>query len=152
MRLLLPLFGLAILLSACSATPKNAGPQKIALIGPDQKAIQLTVEVADSPDEWSKGLSDREDPLAPNTGMLFLFPQQEVLSFWMKDTYHPLDIIFFDTLGKVVHSTTMTPCEADPCATYTSEKPASIALEVPAGFVESQGIVEGWQLALPTSN
>lgn len=151
MRFLLPLFGLAILLSACGTQQADAGPQSVALIGPDSEALTLTVEVADSPDEWTEGLSGRET-LPANTGMLFLFPEQEVLSFWMKDTYVPLDIIFFDGLGRVVHWTTMEPCEADPCPNYSSEKPASIALEVPAGYVEANGISQGWQLALPTKN
>lgn len=121
MRLLLPLFCLAILLSACSSEPVNAGPQNIALIGPNNEAITLVVEVADDQQEWSKGLSGREEPLAPKTGMLFLFPEQRVLSFWMKDTLIPLDIIFFDGLGRVVSSTGMVPCEADPCPTYDSK-------------------------------
>lgn len=152
MKFLLPLFGLAILLSACTSEPVEVGPQNIALIGPTQQALTINVEVADSEEEWSKGLSNREEALAPKTGMLFLFPEQRELSFWMKDTLFPLDIIFFDGLGRVVHSTTMVPCEADPCPTYSSEMPASIALEVPAGYVEANGIGEGWQLALPTSN
>ena len=147
MRLLLPLLCLAVLLAACSVKPGD-DLQNIALVGPGHKAITLTVEVADSPDEHAQGLMGREN-LPEDGGMLFLFPRAEMLSFWMKDTLIPLDILFFDAQGRMVSSTSMTPCEGDPCPTYSSEEPAAIALEVAAGFVEESGIGDGWQIALP---
>ncbi|MCA9370732.1 MAG: DUF192 domain-containing protein [Candidatus Peregrinibacteria bacterium] len=153
MRILLPLFCLAFLLYGCGTTVAvNAGPQPIALIGPDKAAVELIVEVADAEDEWTKGLSGRDEALASNAGMLFVFPEAQVRSFWMRDTHFPLDILFFDSLGKVIRIMTMQPCEADPCSTYSSEKLSPLALEVPAGFAESHGIAEGWQLALPSEN
>ena len=55
MKLLFPLFSLAILLSACSLFPdKNAGPQPIALIGPNKEIVEIIVEVADETGEIQK--------------------------------------------------------------------------------------------------
>ena len=69
--------------------------------------------------------------------------------FWMKNTLIPLDIIFFDGQGRVLSSTTMAPCTADPCPYYGSVKPSQLALEVNAGLVKSRMIGEGWRIALP---
>ena len=111
------------------------------------------MEGADDPEERSQGRMFRES-LAPDHGMLFLFPvdSPEVLSFWMKNTLIPLDIIFFDAQGKVLSWTTMEPCEADPCQRYASGVPATYALEVNAGFVGEYGINEDWNIALPERN
>ncbi len=149
MKFLLPLFCLAVLLSACSFQPKDAGTQTIALVGPSGEAITLTVEVADTPEERSQGLMGRE-ALAVDEGMLFLFPVAEPLTFWMKNTPVPLDIIFFDSQGKVIGMDSMVPCVADPCLRYTSTGPAAIALEVLAGFTADHGIGPDWRIALPT--
>lgn len=149
MRFLLPLLCLAILLSGCSAATKNTGPQDIALIGPNQQIVAVSVEVADSPEEWTQGLSNRKKPLADGTGMLFVFPESSIRTFWMKDTHFPLDILFFDSLGKVAHIDRMVPCTEDPCPQHSSTVPSSVVLEVPAGYVERSGISTGWQLALP---
>jgi uncharacterized membrane protein (UPF0127 family) len=92
----------------------------------------LTVALADDPDERATGLMSTET-LGAVDGMLFVFEQSQVLSFWMKDTLIPLDIAFFDDQGDVVSTTTMTPCAADPCPRYSSELPALFAVEVPAG-------------------
>ena len=153
MKILIPLFGLAIVLSACSlsentAVKVNAGPQNIALVGPNKEAVTVKVEVADDPEERQKGLQGREK-LEPDSGMLFIFDEPKILSFWMKDTLIPLDILFFGPQGKYIGGTVMTPCTADPCPTYTSAKEASLALEVPAGFREFYGIEQGWRIALP---
>jgi len=111
MKLLFPLFCLAILLSACTnQTSVNAGPQKIALIGPDEKAVTVTVEIADDPEERQQGLMGRE-MLDPDSGMLFIFDEPQVLTFWMKDTLIPLDIIFFGPQGALLGGETMLPCE-----------------------------------------
>ncbi|MDP7477189.1 MAG: DUF192 domain-containing protein [Candidatus Peribacteraceae bacterium] len=147
MKLLLPLLGLAVLLSACSFVANNGG-QTIALIGPDDEAITIQIEVADTIEERAEGLMYRET-LAPDSGMIFLFPEAGELSFWMKNTLIPLDIMFFDPQGFWLGTQTMPPCEADPCEQYLSSEEASIAVEVNAGFAEVNSIGEGWRIALP---
>ena len=149
MRFLIPLFGLAALLSACSFSPgENEGPRKIALVGPEDQAVSITVEIADDPEERSQGLMNRES-IAVDHGMLFLFDKAEPLTFWMKNTVIPLDIIFFDGRGQFIGADSMLPCTEDPCLRYTSSGPSSTALEVKKGFVELHGIGPGWRIALP---
>ena len=145
MKILLPLFCLALLLSACV---KDAGPQTIALIGPEEKAVTVTVEVADDPEERQEGLMYRE-ALEPDSGMLFIFDEPGTLSFWMKNTLIPLDILYFGPQGRYLGGQTMLPCEEDPCEKYSSPEGSSLALEVAAGFREFYGVGEGWRIALP---
>ena len=79
--------------------------------------------------------------MAADTGMLFLFPQQRLLSFWMKDTPLPLDIIFIDRKGRVVHIARDTkPFSLTP---ISSEMPALGALEVNGGTSHALSINVG---------
>jgi hypothetical protein len=117
----------------------------IQLTGPDGKVVEIQAEIADEPAEQQRGLMFRES-LPPGFGMLFVFDQEQPLGFWMKNTLIPLDIMYFDADGKLVSSTTMVPCEADPCMSYPSEGNAKFALEVEEGFNQAQGIGGEWQL------
>ena len=58
------------------------------------KTHAFTVEVAASPREQARGLMFRT-VLAPDAGMIFPFATIRPASFWMKNTYIPLDIIFY---------------------------------------------------------
>lgn len=102
------------------------------------RTTAISVEVADTPEEWSSGLMNRTW-LDPQSGMLFVFPDEQQRSFWMKNTYIPLDIVFFDREGRVVniHQNT-TPL--DTSITYDSLYPARFALELNAGSIEGLGI------------
>ena len=58
--------------------------------------IPLEVAVARTPQQQAQGLMNVSD-LPEGTGMLFVFPEEKMGSFWMKDTLIPLDIAFFNT-------------------------------------------------------
>lgn len=109
--------------------------------------VTLNVEVADSPAERARGLMERRE-LLPDTGMLFVFPDADMLSFWMKDTLIPLEIIFFDRDGAFVNATRMEPCTEDPCPQYLSQAQSLYALEVAPDFRAKHGIGVGWRLNL----
>jgi uncharacterized membrane protein (UPF0127 family) len=94
--------------------------------------VPLTVAVADTNDERSRGLMGVEE-LSPLDGMLFVFDTESVRSFWMKDTLIPLDIAFFGRDGFLVSQTTMTTCLDGDCPSYSSVDAAQYALEAPAG-------------------
>ena len=143
------LIGISLALAACSLIPKSLKPQHIALVSPDRTVVEVTVEIADTPETQEKGLMHRKT-LGQDRGMLFVFKDLNLLTFWMKNTLIPLDVIFFDGQGKYLSSTTMTPCTADPCPYYGSLQPAQLALEVNAGFVKTHKVGEGWRIALPT--
>ena len=78
--------------------------------------------------------------------MLFVFDAESRLSFWMKGTLIPLDILFLDSHGVVVDVQTMTPqigaSDAD-LVTYVSARPARYAIEMNAGLAEVLGVAIG---------
>jgi uncharacterized membrane protein (UPF0127 family) len=108
--------------------------------------IELMVEVTYTPEQRERGMMHRTE-FGIADAMVFNFENESILSFWMKNTLIPLDILFFDANGDFVSSATMAPCDAEPCPIYTSAEPAAIALEVPAGFVEKNSIGKGWKVS-----
>lgn len=131
----------ALLLSAC-------GTKTVTLSSFDgSESVTVNVEIADSPEEREKGLMNRTS-LKPDAGMLFVFPEPQMLSFWMKNTLIPLDIIFFDAQGNFVSAHTMEPCTENPCPTYQAAALSSYALEVRKDYRKDHGIGTGWKLDL----
>ena len=87
--------------------------------------------------------------LRADRGMLFLFPDIDVHSFWMKDTLIPLDIIWIDDSSRVVHvKANVPPCKADPCPSYTPSGAARYVLELAAGQAAAHGVVAGSQITM----
>jgi hypothetical protein len=104
-------------------------------------ADTVRAEVARTPDERARGLMYRED-LPAGTGMLFVFPENDIRSFWMQNTYLALDIAFLDPSFRVVDIQQMEPESED---FHRSRAPAMYALEVPQGWFAEQGILVGDQ-------
>ncbi len=104
----------------------------------------LAVEVASSREQLSYGLMNRTS-LPENYGMLFIFPNEEVRTFWMKDTFVDLSIGFFDKQKKLVDIQDMTAVKSvmEEPQTYSSKKPAMYALEVPRGWFKKNNINPG---------
>lgn len=92
------LFATVLVLVGCSsvdAGPMDVGPVlriPVEIAGTNGPAV-FQAEVADTPSERARGLMHREQ-MAAEHGMLFLFPEPDQLSFWMKNTLIPLDMIF----------------------------------------------------------
>lgn len=105
----------------------------------------VAVELADSPEEWLRGLSGRST-LGENEGMLFVFPGSERRSFWMQDMRFPLDMIFINQ-GKVIEIVTHVPAphegEDGRQIRVLSQEPAEWALEVNSGWTERHGVKVG---------
>lgn len=163
--LLLPSILLCLLLASCggtkapdAATSTSSRPaqadivrlpvHKVTLKSPEGREIVVNAELAATREEQERGLMYRTS-LDAQSGMLFTMGEERTLTFWMKNTLIPLDILFFDEEGIFVSSATMDPCKAEPCPTSTSHGPASLVLEVPAGFVTKNNIGEGWILEMP---
>ncbi|MBP7114099.1 MAG: DUF192 domain-containing protein [Candidatus Peribacteraceae bacterium] len=131
----------ALVFSAC-------GTEVITLSSFDgTDTVTVNVEISDSPEEREEGLMNRES-LKPDSGMLFVFKEPQMLSFWMKNTLIPLDIIFFDAQGNFVSALTMEPCTENPCPTYKAAALSSYALEVRKDYRKDHGIGTGWKLDL----
>ncbi len=104
------------------------------------------VEIAKTFAERSKGLMNRES-LDENSGMFFIFDEEEEYSFWMKNTLIPLDIIWLNKDMEIVHiEKNVQPCKEDPCQRYTPTKPAQYVLELNAGQTDKNNIEVGNKL------
>ncbi len=159
MKKIIPLIAI-VLLSGCvtqtepmaqSESSSSSAPyiRGVALYEPGKEMdqVMLGAEIVDTPEQREKGMMFRTD-FGDAQGMLFFFDEEQPLSFWMKNTLIPLDVLFFDDEATFVSFSTMVPCESDPCPIYSSEEPAMSALEVPAGFVKKHGIGKGWKIRL----
>ena len=107
----------------------------------------FNVEIADNNIDRMRGLQLRES-LPDNMGMLFIFPESRIYSFWMKDTLIPLDIIWIDYDRRIVHiEHNVEPCRSPlKCPSYTPPKKALYVLEINAGKAEELGMLEGMSL------
>jgi uncharacterized membrane protein (UPF0127 family) len=104
-------------------------------------ADTVRAEVARTSAERSRGLMYRED-VPEGTGMLFIFEDAQVRSFWMQNTYVALDIAFLDSRLRIVDIQQMEPLSE---TLHESRAPAMFALEVQQGWFERQGIRVGDQ-------
>jgi len=101
---------------------------------------QIDIEIADNPDKIETGLMYRRS-LPDKAGVLFIYKQPQPLSFWMKNTYIPLDIIFVDENTQIVtiHKNTK-PLSEDSIPSY---RDSMYVIEVNAGFCDKYGIQIG---------
>ena len=106
---------------------------------------QFDVELAVTPEQRRQGLMFREK-LGEREGMLFVFDEEQTVSFWMRDTPLPLSIAFIDNRGVIVHVADMVPYSEAP---VPSRYPVRYALEVNKGALERAGIEVGDLVELP---
>ncbi len=102
-------------------------------------ADTVVAELATTPDTRERGLMNR-DAVPDGTGMLFIFPRSEERSFWMRDTFVPLDIAFFDEHNRIAGIRQM---EARDETLIDSGIATAMALEVRQGWFEARGIAVG---------
>ena len=107
----------------------------------------VIVELAITPEEQAKGLMHRTH-LGENKGMLFIFEKEKPLSFWMKNTFIPLDMIFINSENKIVDFKKAKPCQGENCKQYTSKDDAKYVLEVNAGFAEQHKVSVGDEIKM----
>ncbi len=109
----------------------------------------LIAEVADTPVLRAKGLSGRRT-LKPDEGMLFLFDEHSVQSFWMPNMKFPIDIIWIDENTVVSVGADAQPEPGIPVLRYSPEAPVNRVLEVPAGTAKAHGLKPGDKLDIQT--
>ncbi len=112
----------------------------------DGGGARFAVEIADDDAERARGLMFRES-LSSSAGMLFIYDQPQKVSFWMKNTLIPLDMIFIGADGRVnrVHSNAI-PGDLTgipgPDATL-------MVLEIKGGLAARLGLAEGAEMRHP---
>lgn len=106
----------------------------------------FTVEMALTPEDQAKGLMFRRE-LPEGQGMLFDFHREQPVSFWMKNTYVPLDMMFIRADGRILHIAENTVPLSE--ALVPSGGPVRAVLEVVAGTARKLGIAPGDRVAHP---
>lgn len=105
--------------------------------------MKFFVEIAKTPEQHQKGLMFREH-LNENAGMLFIYNTENYLTFWMKNTYIPLDIIWISKDYEIVDiAQNVPPCTTIKCPIYMSKLPAKYVLEINANLTEKYNIKIG---------
>lgn len=102
--------------------------------------LSFKVEVCETPDEKEYGLMFRKN-LPEHTGMFFLYNTSTPVKIWMKNTYIPLDILFFDERG-VIHFIVENAVPFDLTPRGPTEKSKAF-LELPEGTVKKYQIKLG---------
>jgi uncharacterized protein len=136
LRLVRFLLGLvaALILGAASA---GAEPLVIHAGG---SAYKFEVEIVTTPETRAQGLMFRKS-MAANAGMLFIYPDEEAVSFWMKNTLIPLDMLFLKADGSIAHIAHKTvPMDETPIDSGAAVK---AVLELNGGTAHALGIKEG---------
>jgi uncharacterized protein len=106
---------------------------------------KYTLEIARNDAHRQKGLMER-DSIPADWGMIFVFPTEDQLGFWMKNTRIPLDILYVSGTGRVVSIHTMKPYDL---TSVPSKGPARYAIELNAGQAALTGVKEGDVLVIP---
>lgn len=110
--------------------------QVVHIGGRDVRAI-----IADTPALREKGLSGRSG-LAPDEGMLFVFPADRKYGFWMKDMRFPIDILWLSSAGAILDMRTNVSPDGY-LAVFEPRAPARFVLELPAGFADAYTVRVG---------
>ena len=140
------------LVAFAAPPPSPSGSGGLATVStPDGSTIYC--EIADTPAKRSKGLMYRTK-MAPDRGMLFTFPEFQrpgYWTFWMKNTKMPLDILWLDRDGTIVHLERYVPiCTRTDnlCPRYRPKTAAVQVLELRAGQAATLKLTTGTKLTI----
>jgi len=138
------LFGLFI-----AAGPVQPAAQQTLEIASKTGVHIFAVEVVDNDADRAKGLMYRKK-LPEGRGMLFDFHRDQDVSFWMQNTYIPLDMVFIRGDGRILRIEENT----EPLSTrlIPSGGPVRAVLEVIGGTTRKLGIAPGDRVASPIFN
>ena len=162
---LLGSFGIALFLISLTSFPISGGYSSayaqtsarwIAIVNPKRDLVVQTqqsnryffkVEVADTEQSRRTGLQNRLS-LSNQEGMIFIFPQEQQVRMWMANTYIPLDMLFINGNGQIVHIERNTvPMSRTPLG---PNQPVLAVLEVRGGLAKEMNINVGDQVQFVT--
>jgi hypothetical protein len=125
--------------AAAAASADTVAPSGLQVTHLTVGGHPVTAEVADNDQSRTLGLMNR-DSLPPDHGMLFVYPQEQTLSFWMRDTRIPLDIAFVNQRGVIVDIQHM---QAESDDLHSSSRPSMYALEMAKGWFAAHDVKVG---------
>lgn len=147
------LLALLLILAGCTAESSDEPPAdadeptipfrkdgEVTFYQGGEEEVTIDVEIAETDSARERGLMQRHS-LPEQSGMLFLFPSTERSGFWMANTPLSLDIMFVAADSQIVDIAKYTrPFSSK---NIPSRQPYRYVVEVPAGFADNYGIVEG---------
>ena len=136
---------LLLLTALLSCKSKKLPVKDIKIIRQDGTEFIVNAEIAEKAEDRNHGFMERKN-IPDGTGMLFVFEKDQILSFWMKNTPHPLSIAYIDSKGKIRNIYDMTPYSLSSIISTVSVR---YALEVPQGWYKKNGITEGDTVLIP---
>ena len=107
---------------------------------------RFKIEVAETPEQMEQGLMFRTS-LAPDSGMLFVYPQPTVATMWMRNTLIPLDMLFVDAQGRIVNIHQRAVPQSD--NVIPAAAPVRAVIELNGGTAARLGIEPGDQVIYP---
>lgn len=137
--LILSLASIFMMISCEKKPNSNLTVKTLIIQKQDGTCVEVKAEIADTDESRQFGYMEREK-IPEGTGMLFVFDRDQILSFWMKNTPHPLSIAYIDSRGKIRNIYDMTPFSL---ASVVSTVSVRYALEVPQGWFEKVGVKVG---------
>jgi len=139
-RWMLGLLAAVTLVLPAAAQPQPALPKSDLVIATAKGEQHFTVELANTDESRARGLMFRAG-MAPDAGMLFDFGQEQLTSFWMKNTLIPLDMLFIRADGTIlnIHQRAIPHDETG----INSDGPVQAVLELNGGTVSRLGIKPG---------
>lgn len=114
---------------SCSSQQKLK-TETLTITRANNTVISIETEIAKTSKEQEHGFMNRKT-IPNNTGMLFVYKKDQHLSFWMKNTPHPLSIAYIDSKGIIREIYKMTPYSLNPIVANFA---CRYALEVPQGW------------------
>ena len=136
---------LLLLTTLLSCSQKKLAVKQLLIITKEGQTYSIDAEIARTQEERNFGFMERRK--IPNgTGMLFIFEFDQKLSFWMKNTPHPLSIAYIDSNGIIREIYDMTPFSLSSVESTVSVR---YALEVPQGWFKINNIQPGDRISLP---
>lgn len=131
--------------AGCGDGDDSPGDSLKVTVSQGGKTASVRIEVAATSSERQQGLMLRQE-MAEDAGMLFLFPRDVRVGFWMRNTYLPLDIAYISADGAVLEIRAAKPLDE---TVLTPAKPYRYVLEVNQGWLERHGLGVGAQVELP---
>lgn len=145
----------ALVLLSCSSTAfagKIACDADKAIFHTPAGPVSIAVEIADDESERARGLMYRR-ALDDHSGMLFIYDTPRAVSFWMRNTYIPLDLVFLDNGGNIRHiHRNAVPLDETPIPGAAAGDPRpqrQMILEIPGGQADRLGLAVGQPMAHP---
>ena len=126
----------------CSSQTVRFDVTELVIETANGNRVNITAEIAETDEQRQRGLMER-DKLDDGKGMIFIFSQDQMVSFWMKDTRIPLSIAFISADGDILEIRAMEPFNLSP---VRSSRSVRFALEVPQSWFSRAGIAVGDRL------